>query len=85
MLHLEFRALNKFGELRPRCDENDPNGPFFDPVHGVIHHFYQKHIARDAEAGSFATRSESFGLSVFAHFGSGSTNLSVYTTTDSGS
>eukprot|EP00966_Prymnesium_polylepis_P313898 7253678-Prymnesium_polylepis.2 len=21
--------------------ENDPNGPVFDPVHGVFHHFYQ--------------------------------------------
>ena len=27
------------------CLENDPNGPSFDPVHGVIHHFYQKHLA----------------------------------------
>lgn len=27
------------------CSENDPNGPVFDPVHGVIHHFYQKHLA----------------------------------------
>ena len=23
------------------CGENDPNRPVFDPVHGVIHHFYQ--------------------------------------------
>tara|TARA_B110000208_G_scaffold132026_1_gene159962 strand:- start:2338 stop:2502 length:165 start_codon:yes stop_codon:yes gene_type:complete len=23
------------------CAENDPNGPVFDPVHGVFHHFYQ--------------------------------------------
>ena len=22
-------------------EENDPNGPFFDPVHGVFHLFYQ--------------------------------------------
>ena len=27
------------------CAENDPNGPVFDPVHGVIHHFYQIHLA----------------------------------------
>jgi len=27
------------------CGENDPNGPVFDPVHGVIHHFYQIHLA----------------------------------------
>ena len=25
--------------------QNDPNGPVFDPVHGVIHHFYQIHLA----------------------------------------
>ena len=27
------------------CGENDPNGPVFDPVHGVVHHFYQIHLA----------------------------------------
>lgn len=27
------------------CAENDPNSPVFDPVHGVIHHFYQEHLA----------------------------------------
>ena len=27
------------------CGENDPNGPVFDPVHGVFHHFYQIHLA----------------------------------------
>ncbi|KAL3904877.1 MAG: hypothetical protein SGPRY_011125 [Prymnesium sp.] len=27
------------------CEENDPNGPVFDPVHGVIHLFYQNHIS----------------------------------------
>mmetsp|Transcript_4924 Transcript_4924/g.16476 ORF Transcript_4924/g.16476 Transcript_4924/m.16476 type:complete len:548 (+) Transcript_4924:27-1670(+) len=27
------------------CAENDPNGPVFDPVHGVFHHFYQIHLA----------------------------------------
>ena len=27
------------------CAENDPNGPVFDPVHGVVHHFYQIHLA----------------------------------------
>lgn len=27
------------------CRENDPNGPVFDPVHGVFHHFYQIHLA----------------------------------------
>ena len=24
------------------CGENDPNAPFFDPVHGVMHFFHQK-------------------------------------------
>ena len=27
------------------CDENDPNAPFFDAVHGFYHLFYQKHCA----------------------------------------
>jgi beta-fructofuranosidase len=27
------------------CGENDPNGPVYDPVHGVVHHFYQDHLA----------------------------------------
>jgi len=26
------------------CGENDPNFPFFDPVHGVYHLFYQDHV-----------------------------------------
>ena len=28
------------------CDENDPNAPFFDAVHGVFHLFYQKHCGQ---------------------------------------
>jgi sucrose-6-phosphate hydrolase SacC (GH32 family) len=26
------------------CGENDPNGPSFDPVHGVYHLHYQNHV-----------------------------------------
>ena len=26
------------------CGENDPNGPVFDPVHGVYHLHYQNHV-----------------------------------------
>ena len=33
------------------CGENDPNGPVFDPVHGVFHHFYQIHLAADPGHG----------------------------------
>lgn len=33
------------------CGENDPNGPVFDPVHGVIHHFFQDHIAAPGGGG----------------------------------
>ena len=29
---------------RTGCGENDPNGIVFDPHHGVIHHFFQKHV-----------------------------------------
>jgi hypothetical protein len=28
------------------CGMNDPNGPFFDPVHNMYHLFYQDHIGR---------------------------------------
>ena len=31
----------------PTCDINDPNGPMYDPVHGIYHNFYQIHIAED--------------------------------------
>lgn len=34
-----YHLMNQNG-----CGENDPNGPVFDPVHGVIHHFYQDHL-----------------------------------------
>ena len=27
------------------CGLNDPNGPFYDSVHGVYHSFYQEHLA----------------------------------------
>ena len=27
------------------CAINDPNGPFYDEVHGVYHNFYQDHLA----------------------------------------
>lgn len=37
---LRFHLMDQHG-----CGENDPNGPVFDPVHGVIHHFYQIHLA----------------------------------------
>lgn len=33
------------------CGENDPNGPVFDPVHGVFHHFYQIHLAAPPGTG----------------------------------
>jgi len=36
----QFHLMDQHG-----CGENDPNGPSFDPVHGVIHHFYQIHLA----------------------------------------
>lgn len=36
----QFHLMDQHG-----CEENDPNGPVFDPVHGVVHHFYQIHLA----------------------------------------
>ena len=36
----KFHLMDQHG-----CGENDPNGPVFDPVHSVFHHFYQIHLA----------------------------------------
>jgi sucrose-6-phosphate hydrolase SacC (GH32 family) len=35
------------------CGENDPNFSFYDPLHGLYHHFWQEHIAmpRNGEGG----------------------------------
>ena len=40
-----------FGQNAPQfhvrdlsCGENDPNGPVYDPVHGVYHLHYQNHV-----------------------------------------
>ena len=33
----------------PTCDINDPNGPMYDPVHGLYHNFYQIHVAEDQD------------------------------------
>lgn len=41
-----FHLMDQHG-----CAENDPNGPVFDPVHGVIHHFYQIHLAAEPGGG----------------------------------
>lgn len=41
-----FHLMSQHG-----CAENDPNGPVFDPVHGVIHHFYQAHLAANEGVG----------------------------------
>ena len=42
------------------CGENDPNGPVFDPVHGVFHLFYQIHLAASPghgpDYGHFVTK-----------------------------
>lgn len=33
------------------CAENDPNGPVFDPVHGVMHLFFQDHLSQPGGSG----------------------------------
>ncbi len=37
----------RFHLADPSCDINDPNGPFYDPVHKMYHNFYQIHIAEN--------------------------------------
>merc|ERR1719326_1853363 len=34
------------------CGENDPNGPVYDPVHGVYHLHYQNHVGLQHPDGS---------------------------------
>ena len=45
-----------FGQTSPQyhvhslsCSMNDPNGPVYDPVHGLYHMFYQDHLAEPRE------------------------------------
>eukprot|EP01050_Picozoa_sp_SAG11_P009122 SAG11_NODE_839_length_6916_cov_7.427314_1_plen_93_part_00 len=40
----KVRAPN-FHVMGTTCSENDPNGPFFDPVHKMYHLFYQDHVS----------------------------------------
>eukprot|EP00912_Choanoflagellata_sp_UC4_P001140 UC4_evm1s708 len=51
----KFHLMDQHG-----CGENDPNGPVFDPVHGVVHHFYQIHLAaspgRGPDYGHFVSK-----------------------------
>ena len=46
---LPFSIFPMHDPRKHGCGENDPNGPVFDPVHGVIHHFYQVRSGRDTE------------------------------------
>lgn len=40
-----FPVMPKFHIKDDSCDENDPNGPFYDPVHGIYHLFFQDHLS----------------------------------------
>ena len=46
-----FEAAPQFHVMDKSCGENDPNGPFYDPVHGLYHLFYQDHLAIDPGKG----------------------------------
>jgi len=43
------------------CDINDPNGPFYDPVHKVYHNFYQDHLAEANPVGMKAGAGPDWG------------------------
>lgn len=53
---------------RQGCGENDPNSPVFDPVHGVIHHFYQIHVSTPEGGGNNASCSWGSTDSTPTHF-----------------
>lgn len=45
--HGEFTrspAVPQYHLMDLSCGEQDPNGPIYDPIHQVYHHFYQKHV-----------------------------------------
>ena len=49
-------VANQFGQTSPQYHVhslgygmNDPNGPVYDPVHGLYHMFYQDHLAEPRE------------------------------------
>ena len=39
-----FKNAPQFHVRDLSCGENDPNGPVYDPVHGVYHLHYQNHV-----------------------------------------
>ena len=43
------------------CAINDPNGPFYDPVHKVYHNFYQDHLAEPSPVGLKAGQGPDWG------------------------
>ena len=38
------------------CGNNDPNGPFYDPMHDMYHLFYQTHVDETVKWGHIASR-----------------------------
>jgi hypothetical protein len=62
------RIQPAFHLMDSSCGENDPNGIFHDPVHGLLHFFHQKHIA--APPYSTPLGPDQHGLAVWGHFAS---------------
>ena len=46
-----FPAMPRYHIKDVSCDENDPNGPFYDEVHGIYHLFFQDHLAQPGGGG----------------------------------
>ena len=58
------RTLPGFHLMDSSCGMNDPNAQFWDPVHGVLHYFYQKHIAAPP------ANPDQHGVATWGHFAS---------------
>jgi sucrose-6-phosphate hydrolase SacC (GH32 family) len=56
------RVLPGFHLMDSSCGMNDPNAQFWDPVHGVLHYFYQKHIAAPP------ANPDQHGVATWGHF-----------------
>ena len=85
---------NGFAELAPwgqpvgfhvrdlTCGLNDPNGPVYDPKHGVYHLFYQDHLGSGGHGGTAWGHVASRDLKKWAHLPVALWNDQLYDNSD---
>ena len=60
-------AFPQFHVRSDSCDENDPNAPVYDPVHGVYHLHFQNHGGLLRQPDANLTDAENRGGRTFGH------------------